>query len=63
MKIGVDIRCLDAPITGIGRYTIELLKRMPQYGHQWYLYSHRDMTNASVLAEKSVALVSNALGT
>lgn len=41
MKIAVDARILSEPITGIGRYTHEVLSRLIGYGHEWYLYSHR----------------------
>lgn len=41
MKIGVDASLLAGPITGIGRYTHELLKRVVNSEHEWYLYSNR----------------------
>lgn len=41
IKIGVDARLLSEPITGIGRYLFEVLSRMTNEGHEWYLYSHR----------------------
>ncbi len=39
-RIGVDSRLLSQPITGIGRYTHEMLKRLTASGHEWFLYSH-----------------------
>lgn len=41
MKIGVDASLLAGPVTGIGRYAHELLKRVVNSEHEWYLYSHR----------------------
>jgi glycosyltransferase involved in cell wall biosynthesis len=41
MKIAVDARILAESVTGIGRYTFELLKRLVCTEHEWYLYSHR----------------------
>ena len=38
-RIGVDVRCLNNPITGIGRYTSEVLRRLIKMGHEWFLYS------------------------
>jgi len=45
MIIGVDARSLSVPITGIGRYTLELLEEMVDLGHEWILYSHRPIIN------------------
>jgi glycosyltransferase involved in cell wall biosynthesis len=44
MKIAVDVRILSEPVTGIGRYTHEVLKRLIEYDHEWFLYSHRPIT-------------------
>ena len=42
MRIGIDVRSLSEPITGIGRYTISLLEIMAlEDSHEWCLYSHR----------------------
>lgn len=41
MRIGVDARLLAEPITGLGRYFYEVLSRMVEHGHEWYLYSHK----------------------
>jgi len=43
-KIGVDARLLAEPITGIGRYTYEVLSRLVHMGHEWVLYSHKPLT-------------------
>lgn len=43
MRIGVDARCLSVPLTGIGRYTEQLLSRMTVRGGKWFLYSNRDL--------------------
>lgn len=41
MRIGVDARSLSEPISGIGRYTVSLLKLMVlDKSHEWVLYSH-----------------------
>lgn len=45
MKIGVDVRSLSVPITGIGQYTLELLDAMVDLGHEWVLYSHKPIIN------------------
>ena len=38
MRIGVDARSLSEPITGIGRYTLNLLELMVQdESHDWIL--------------------------
>jgi len=48
MRIGVDVRSLSEPITGIGRYTISLLELMVlENTHQWYLYSHRPILHGN----------------
>ena len=42
MRIGVDIRSLSEPISGIGRYTLNLLELMVlDESHEWVLYSHQ----------------------
>jgi len=38
-RIGVDARLLSQKITGIGRYTVEMLDHLTEAGHEWYLYS------------------------
>ena len=40
-RIGVDARHLSEKITGIGRYTLEILSRLTLAGHEWFLYSHK----------------------
>ncbi|MDE1546528.1 glycosyltransferase family 1 protein [Dechloromonas agitata] len=40
MRIGVDVSPLVGNLTGIGRYTHEVLKRLIESGHEWFLYSH-----------------------
>ena len=48
MRIGVDARSLSEPISGIGRYTLNLLELMVQDdSHEWILYSHRPLINGS----------------
>jgi glycosyltransferase involved in cell wall biosynthesis len=44
VRVAVDARPLAHPLTGIGRYTEALLKRLVDRGHQWYLYSDRPIT-------------------
>ena len=44
MKIAVDARPLASPLTGIGRYTWSLLKRMVSSDHDWFLYCDRPLT-------------------
>jgi len=43
LRIGVDVSCLSAPLTGIGRYAFEILKRLTLSQHEWFLYSHKPM--------------------
>jgi len=44
MLIGVDVRSLSEPITGIGRYTLSLLEEMVlDKSHEWVLYSYRPL--------------------
>lgn len=43
MKIAVDARPLTSPLTGIGRYTHSLLRRLVKTDHDWFLYSDRPL--------------------
>lgn len=43
LKIGVDARPLSHPTTGIGRYTERILSHLVAMGHQWFLYSDREI--------------------
>lgn len=48
MRIGIDARSLSKPITGIGRYTLELLDRMVLNNeHEWFIYSNRPLLNGN----------------
>jgi len=40
-RIGVDARQLSTQVSGIGRYNVEVLSRLVDMGHEWFLYSHR----------------------
>ena len=40
-RIGVDACLLAEEVTGIGRYTVEVLSRLTLAGHEWFLYSHQ----------------------
>ena len=40
-RIGVDARLLSEKVTGIGRYTSEMLAPLVERDHDWVLYSHR----------------------
>lgn len=42
-RIGVDARQLSTQLSGIGRYNLEILSRLVKMGHQWYVYSHREI--------------------
>jgi glycosyltransferase involved in cell wall biosynthesis len=42
-RIGVDASLLSEQVTGIGRYTYEILSRLVPMGHEWFLYSHRPL--------------------
>ena len=42
-RIGVDARQLSTQVSGIGRYNVEVLSRMVEMGHEWFLYSHRPL--------------------
>lgn len=46
MLIGVDARNLCGSLSGIGRYTGELLERMVGMGHSWIFYSHAPLNLA-----------------
>jgi glycosyltransferase involved in cell wall biosynthesis len=52
VRIAVDARPLAHPLTGIGRYTESLLKRLVLMGHQWFLYSDRPITPRFELGER-----------
>lgn len=41
LRIAIDARPLSIARTGIGRYTEELLRRLVETRHQWFLYSDR----------------------
>ncbi len=43
LRIAVDARPLSIPLTGIGRYTEELLRRLLATPHHWFLYSDRPL--------------------
>ncbi|MEX5607282.1 glycosyltransferase family 4 protein [Pseudomonas protegens] len=45
MRIGVDASSISGDITGIGRYTLELLNRLVMMGHEWFLYSSDDVSS------------------
>ena len=48
MRIGVDVRSLSEPISGIGRYTLCLLELMVlDKSHEWVLYSHRPLLHGN----------------
>ncbi|MBT8579372.1 glycosyltransferase family 4 protein [Polynucleobacter paneuropaeus] len=42
-KIGVDVSCISPPITGIGKYLIEVLQAMEHAELDYYLYSHQKL--------------------
>jgi glycosyltransferase involved in cell wall biosynthesis len=46
-RIGVDARQLSTQVSGIGRYNAEVLSRLVEMGHEWFLYSHRPLTLGS----------------
>lgn len=46
-RIGVDARQLSTQVSGIGRYNAEMLSRLVDMGHEWFLYSHRPLTLGS----------------
>ena len=46
-RIGVDARQLSTQVAGIGRYNAEVLSRLVEMGHEWFLYSHRPLTLGS----------------
>jgi glycosyltransferase involved in cell wall biosynthesis len=43
-RIGVDARQLSTQLSGIGRYNAEVLSRLVDMGHEWFLYSHRPLS-------------------
>ena len=42
-RIGVDARQLSTQVSGVGRYNAEVLSRLVEMGHEWFLYSHRPL--------------------
>lgn len=44
MRIAIDARPLASPLTGIGRYTDSLVRRLIKTDHEWFLYSDRPLT-------------------
>ena len=43
-RIGVDARLLTQTITGIGRYSHEMLRRLIETEHEWFLYAPTPIT-------------------
>ena len=57
MKIGVDARSLSRPITGIGRYTLEMCKALSRIeGVSLYLYSSSPISK-SIVSELGLSVV------
>lgn len=50
-RIGVDASLLSEQVTGIGRYTHEILSRLVSSGHEWFLYSHRPLAVGNWVSE------------
>lgn len=46
LRIAVDARPLSFPMVGITRYTYELLRRILNSSHQWYLYSNQPIIHS-----------------
>ena len=46
MRIGIDARVLDRPITGTGRYLLNLLKELPNHDlkNEYFLFSNSNLT-------------------
>jgi len=46
MRIAIDVRPLTSTMTGIGRYTYNILSRLLENSpeHEWFLYAHRPLT-------------------
>jgi len=56
MRIGVDARSLSSSITGIGRYTLELLSRITQdEENEWFIYSSRPLLS-EIPSKKNVVV-------
>lgn len=51
LRIGVDARPLSIPATGIGRYCRELLCRLIDSPHEWFLYSNSPILEALPVAK------------
>lgn len=49
LRIAVDARPLSIPLTGIARYTEEILRRLLASSHQWFLYSDRPLISDMVI--------------
>ena len=62
LRIGVDIRPLLHPASGIGRYTQALLEQLVNSDHQWFLYCDRvykgDFENCTNVTIRSSARTS-----
>ena len=44
MRVGIDVRLLSEPMTGIGRYTAELTRELLNKSGEFFLYSARPLT-------------------
>ena len=55
-RIGVDARLLSEAVTGIGRYTHEMLNALVRRNHNWALYSHRPIVVGDWQEYKNVRL-------
>ena len=62
MRIAIDARPLASPLTGIGRYTHELLKRLLRMDHSWFLYTDRPLQIELPSSENVVIRTGNAAG-
>lgn len=60
MKVGIDARLLSRPLTGIGRYTLEMIKALSYLdGFELYLYSPAPILDAHLPFLDKVAKITN----
>ena len=61
MRIAIDARPLASPLTGIGRYTDSLVRRLVQSDdHEWFLYSDRPLATALPARDNVTVRIGNA---
>jgi len=63
LRVAIDVRPLASPLTGIGRYTDSLVRRLVQSDDcDWFLYSDRPLTTILPVAGNVTVRTGNASG-